>query len=263
MLRTPGHSLRERYDDLEIDFFAATNMMLLMPLLAYSAHISQSYWAHLSESSVRTIVSVVVVIVISTILGWHATKTRKEQNICKLGWEGELKTAEELNQLMLDGCRVYHDLIYQYGNIDHILVCSTGVYTINTKTWSKLKTGLNRAKVAVDRPNQVFRFSQGRTREIPVQALQMEAKWLANNLSNSTGKTVRIIPILALPGWFIDGASIREDYGIINPKKCKSFFLNRREILSSNEVQQIAFQVEQLVRNVTPSFKSEKKWKSS
>lgn len=63
---------------------------------------------------------------------------------CRLGFEGERYVAEELNQLMADGFRVFHDVPFDTYNIDHVLVGPTGVFV------SKPKHGANRylSKVA-------------------------------------------------------------------------------------------------------------------
>ena len=51
-----------------------------------------------------------------------------------LGLMGERAVGEELNLLMAEGCRVFHD--YPGGpnwNIDHVVVAPSGVYGIETK----------------------------------------------------------------------------------------------------------------------------------
>lgn len=57
----------------------------------------------------------------------------KERKNFVLGLEGELATGEELNKLMLDGCRVFHDVPIKYGNVDHVVIGESGVYCVNTK----------------------------------------------------------------------------------------------------------------------------------
>ena len=46
----------------------------------------------------------------------------------RLGFHGERFVAEELNQLMSDGFRVFHDVPFGKYNIDHVLVGSTGAF---------------------------------------------------------------------------------------------------------------------------------------
>jgi hypothetical protein len=56
----------------------------------------------------------------------YLIKRRREY---RLGFAGERAVAEELNQLMLDGCRVFHDVPMEpYGNIDHVLIAPAGIF---------------------------------------------------------------------------------------------------------------------------------------
>jgi len=55
-----------------------------------------------------------------------------------VGAEGERRTAEALARLEADGYRVLHDRCIpgSLANIDHVVVGPTGVYVVETKSWS-------------------------------------------------------------------------------------------------------------------------------
>lgn len=58
----------------------------------------------------------------------------------RLGFHGERVAAEELNQLMREGCHVFHDVPMEpYGNIDHVIVAPSGGFAVETKTRRKRK----------------------------------------------------------------------------------------------------------------------------
>ena len=69
-------------------------------------------------------------------------------------------TSEELNQLMLDGCRVFHDIPFPYGNIDHVVVSRSGVYSVNAKMCGKPKEG-GSVDVVVDHGIYPYRTEAG------------------------------------------------------------------------------------------------------
>jgi len=262
LLRSPGHSLSEKCDELSDKITEVFVFVSIAPILMYAMHISQSYLGGIPESAFRTATMLVTT---SAIMGYFLRRLshlRHERNNYKLGLEGELASAEELNQLMLEGCRVFHDIPMQYGNIDHVVVCSTGVFSINTKALSKPKQGADRAKVIVDYQSHTLK-STGRNRPISVKQLQTESKWLSEHLSKSIGTSVSVKPILALPGWYVEGKNNQADYHVMNPKNQHNYFLKRIKVLSEQEVIQIAFQLEQLCRDISPSFKSDRKWKTA
>ena len=262
LLRSPGHSLREKCDELFDEFIAVFVFVSITPILMYAIHISQSYWGGIPESAFRTAMMLVTTAAFMGYFMRRLSQLRYERNKHKLGLEGELASAEVLNQLMLHGCRVFHDIPMQYGNIDHVVVCSTGVYSINTKALSKPKQGAGRAKVVVDYQSHTLKFTD-RSGAIPVNQLQTESKWLSEHLSKSVGTSVSVKPILALPGWYVEGKYNQAFYDVMNPKNQKHYFLNRKELISEQEVIQISHQLEQLCRNITPSFKEEKKWQTA
>ncbi|MCZ8063078.1 hypothetical protein [Silanimonas sp.] len=54
------------------------------------------------------------------------------------------------------------------------------------------------------------------------QAARQAARWLADFLTGATGNPVRVIPVLALPGWYVElKASLptsSNDVRVVNPK---------------------------------------------
>jgi hypothetical protein len=54
----------------------------------------------------------------------------------RIGYDGELATAQELNQLMRHGYYVFHDLQAENFNIDHIVIGPAGVFAVETKSRS-------------------------------------------------------------------------------------------------------------------------------
>jgi hypothetical protein len=59
------------------------------------------------------------------------------RRITRLGYEGEVATGQELNQLMLHGYHVYHDFVADKFNIDHLVVGPAGVFAVETKARAK------------------------------------------------------------------------------------------------------------------------------
>lgn len=94
---------------------------------------------------------------------------------------------------MLDGCRVFHDIPYQYGNIDHVVVSHSGVYSINTKLRGR-PTGDGNAHIIVDHGSNVIRFPDHEG-PIPTGQLGREAKCLAEHLTKSVGESVKVEPM--------------------------------------------------------------------
>lgn len=260
LMRPPGYSLRlkvnEQSDEVTILFI----FMLLTPLLLYSLHLSQSYFGGVPESVSRTIFILIIGGGIITFLGCRLSKVLTERKNHSLGFQGEMFTGEELNQLMLYSCRVFHDIQFEYGNIDHVVVSPSGVFSIETKMRGKPKkgNGKNKAEVIVDNENKLLRFPDFEY-SIPQKQLETGAAWLSRYLTSSVGIQIPVRPVLALPGWFVKQNNRRGSFSVINPKNSKWFFVNDQVELTSKEIQQVAHQLEQICRDVEPVFRDKKK----
>ncbi|WP_158261319.1 MULTISPECIES: nuclease-related domain-containing protein [Pirellulaceae] len=261
MLRPPGYSLGLKVDDLseEISFYLLS--IMAAPVLLFSLHISQSYFGGEPESYVRATGMCLVGLVIILFIARRLNQLLKERRQKRLGFEGEMFTGEELNQLMLNGCRVFHDIEFPYGNIDHVVVGKSGVYSVNTKMRGKPKVGEGRAEVIVDHDKEVIRFPDW-DYKIPVAQLETEAKWLSQFLTSSTGESIAVEPMLALPGWYIKDRIGRGAAFVFNPQSPKRFFVQNRQVLTETQIKKITHQLEQLCRNVKPSFREDKSWSS-
>lgn len=259
LLRSPGHSLRKNIDELDIEVDSILIAWMLLPAIICLAHLSDSYFRGTPESVGRVVAGLVATIGLSLLIGRTLFKKLDRLRQFKLGLEGELATGQELDQLMLEGCRVFHDIPFPYGNIDHVVVSRSGVFTVNTKMRGKPKEGEGKAEIVVDYENDEIRFPDFNWR-IPSKQLEAESRWLSQHLSAAMGENIQAEPILALPGWFVSKRIGRGNIFVINPVKPKRFFVQSRQAFSDTRVSQLAHHLEQLCRDVQPSFREDPSW---
>lgn len=129
------------------------------------------------------------------------------------GLRAELFTAQELNRLLAKGCAVAHDLPGDHFNIDHVVIGPHVVYVVETKSIRK-PPGRKREdtfKVAYD--GKSLRFPHFVTRAPIIQA-QKQAQWLARYLRDTINQPVRVIPAVALPGWWIYSPTHNRDCAV-------------------------------------------------
>ena len=259
LLRSPGHSLRRKIDDLDIEVDSILTAWMLLPALICLAHLSDSFFRGTPESAGRVAAGIVAAIGLSLVIGRTLIKRLEELRLFKIGLEGELATGQELDQLMLDGCRVFHDIPFPYGNIDHVVVSRSGVFSVNTKMRGKPKEGEGKAEIVVDHEKDEIRFSDFKWR-IPNKQLETESRWLSQHLSAAMGETIEAELILALPGWFISNRIGRGKVFVINPVKPKRVFVHSRQVFSNTRVSQLAHHLEQLCSDVQPSLREDPSW---
>ncbi len=247
MLRAPGESISERIENLSSDIDQYVTFTGFVPLLCYSMYLSTRYVAQTQASPV---VFLILAFGFVAYYGFQLNKAFIQRHKEQLGLDCERSVGQELNQLMLDGYRVYHDFQADNFNIDHVVIGENGVFAIETKGRSKPDKDRGKDDVRVVYDGQMLQFPTWRERE-PLEQAKRQAVWLASWLSSSVGEQVSVKPVLALPGWFVDRKA--KDLLIYNGKNPQYLLkINSETPLTPEMIQRIAHQIDQKCRNVAP-----------
>lgn len=221
VLRGAGDGLRERIIQHSEDFDAvAIFMVLLGPMLfiawAYRWMTDRGFdWSQVSLGGFEVLLLVSLLVALGICYGLsarHASAIRKYRQ----GLAAELATAQCLNQVMAEGGLVFHDFPGDGFNIDHIVIGQGAVFAIETKSRLKPgKGGKESARVAYDGSRLVF---PEHTETRPLEQARFQAEWLARFLASGVGEPVRVIPYVALPGWYVENKVSRPEVLVGNPR---------------------------------------------
>lgn len=246
LLRPPGFTLQQKAEDLHGDFMAFCCIACIMPLYGGLAYFTLDDMPN--DPTARMLLWTVMILISEGYCWFRIWKLYPKYRYARLGMEGEQAVGEELNQLMLHGCRVFHDVPIEYGNVDHVVISNSGVFAVETKMLGELVVAEGKKEVWVDYNTGMLCFPD---RQVPIHAKQLETcqRSLSKLLSQAVGTTIEVEPILALPGWFVRRKG-RPTYCVINPFNAARFFVHKRTVLSPQLVQQIAHQLDQLCRDV-------------
>ena len=174
----------------------------------------------------------------------------KERSNYQLGFDGERFVGELLNQLMLEGCHVFHDFpADKKWNIDHIIVAPTGVFVVETKTLRKQDAPPGRRDNTIVYDGQQLEFPH-ETHDWGLQQAKDNARWLSTWLGSATGEKVFVRPILTFPGWWVESRSNADDIRVVNPKQISSIIFSYRTSLSEDQGNRIVHQLDQKCRDV-------------
>lgn len=247
MLRAPGESISERIEELNIDIDQNLTFTVFVPLLCYSAYLSTRYIAQVQVSPIAFFLLASGFV---AYCGFKLNKAFIQRHNEQLGLDCERAVGQELNQLMLEGYRVFHDFQADNFNIDHVVIGENGVFAIETKGRPKPDRGRGQEDVRVVYDGQVLQFPTWREKE-PLEQAKRQAVWLESWIRSAVGEQVPVKPVLALPGWFVDRKS--KDFLIYNGKNPQYLMKITTETpLSSVMIQRVAHQIEQKCRDVAP-----------
>ena len=163
------------------------------------------------------------------------------------GIEGEKVVGQFLERLREQGYQVFHDLVGEGFNVDHALIGPAGIFTIETKTWSKPQRG--DARIGYD---GITLTVAGREpdRDPLVQA-KAQAHWLRALLFESTGRRMEVQPVVVFPGWFVEAASgSQRAVWVLEPKGLPAFLKNQPQSLGVEDVKLAAYHLSRHVRSV-------------
>lgn len=244
-LRLPGESTRKRAEE---HFETLTDWLLL---LAAASVIAGSAVAMGPEAGrpVRAAILGVPVVGLALVARPRIMRALRGYWNNQLGFKGERVVAEELNQLLSQGWRVFHDVPFDGYNVDHVAVGPAGVFAIETKTRRKRK---DRATVhpahIVKWDGQQLTWPTGGRSDAEVEQAKRNAKAVADFLSKATGEPVACLPVLTLPGWYVD-ASGRGSVIVAATKGLHRLLVKcGAQGISPVAMQRIAYQFEQRCR---------------
>jgi hypothetical protein len=248
MLRAPGESLRRKLEQL--DEKAYVWMAIWMGLAAMSGlFANQGYAQTNSISAAFSHPGVILTLGAEIYIIYKMIRYAGLMRNYRLGLSGELAVGEELNQLMLDRCRVFHD--FPGGddwNIDHIIVAPEGVFAIETKARSKRPALKNQPEHEVQFNGEILIFPDGWTAK-PLEQAERNAIYLADFIKKATGEPSPVIPVVVLPGWYVISKP-NTPTKVLNPKMVRKLVLDSRPIISTAQMQRICYQIEQKCRDV-------------
>ena len=247
-LRSPGESLNRQIMEISDKATEHLVMSITAPILFYAIYMSS-----LSSGTLKLSTSVIIVLITcgTGFIAYHIIKLMKLVNLrqsYRLGYEGEIAVGQELNQLMRDGYYVYHDFPADKFNIDHIVVGTPGVFAVETKARSKPTSKDRKADAKVNYDGTRLQFPNGLDVKSIEQA-KRQAEWLSKWLQKAVGETVRVRPVVALPGWFVKRVA-SGGIPVINPKNFRSIAKTKGGInLSDQMISRIVYQLERKCRS--------------
>ena len=239
-LRLPGESVGDEIVHLRenalMDHVFAAGCVLLLAFMEWFGYLTNSGrhpWAF-------TVLAVVTVAYVAPRI-WRLKKKIKE---LKLGRDGEKIVGEQLECMREQGTQVFHDVPGEGFNLDHVVICTHGIYAIETKTRTKPSS---RARVVVDGDSlTVAGYAPDRN---PIEQVSAAARWLEKTLQQSTGRRFFVRGVVVFPGWYVEQKGPRGDVWVLEPKMLPGFIGNAPAMIAASDVTLAAFHLSQYVRS--------------
>lgn len=241
-LRTPGQSLEEQMRE-QFESRLLLPFVLAFLFVAIAALEWHRYFFDWPPSPI--LMTVIAVSVISFVV-MRFFSVRRELRKLRQDADGEKAVGQFLESFREKGYRVFHDVLGQSFNLDHVLIGPAGVFTIETKTWSKPEKG--EARIVFD-GEKILAGSYAPDRDPVIQA-RAQAGWMKELLSESTARKFEVRSVILFPGWYVDQApgSSRQIW-VLNPKAFEAFLDNEPARLSEDDIKLASFHLSRFIRS--------------
>lgn len=240
-LRLPGQSLEERRRELIEDKLLSAFLLALF----FVIWAGVEWYRYFVPQQPAPWVYSAAALVFLGIFAWRFAKMRPELRDLRLAIDGEKVVGQFLEALREKGYRVFHDLVSEGFNIDHVIIGPAGIFTIETKTWSKPAKG--EARIVFD-GERLTAGGHEPDRNPVVQAVA-QAGWLRELLAESTGRRFDVKPVVVFPGWFIEQTSqSTKKLWVLNPKALPDFLVNEGVRLSAEDIKLAAYHLSRHIR---------------
>jgi hypothetical protein len=242
-LRQAGQSLDEEIRRLEGEI-----------LYKYAIYIAgffvlaiTDWYRYLTKLTVTPWLSTTFAIVTFIYALYRIRIIKMQVELLELARDGERAVGEYIDKLRAQGYSIFHDIVGEGFNIDHVLLSPSAIFTIETKTRSKPKAGTS--KVSYDGQKiLVDGFEQDRDTLVQAKA---QSQWLRKVLLESTGKNYEVRPVILFPGWYIESSHSAQSSGVwvLNPKALPTFIQNIPKHISDPDLHLAAFHISRLIRS--------------
>lgn len=241
-LRDPGQSVAELLQERLIDDVFAPVVVAIMFVVLAAAEWWRYFFATPPAPVLYTIVAVVTVIYVA----YKVYRAWPKLKALKLARDGEKVVGQFLERLRGSGFQVFHDIVGPTFNIDHVVIGPAGVFTVETKTWSKPASG----QAIIQFDGEQLTAAGWRPDRDPVVQAKAQAAWLRDVLIESTGKPFRVRPMVLFPGWFIEQSpGSKREIWVLNPKAVPSFLEAEQDTLTPEDVKLASFHLSRFVRS--------------
>jgi hypothetical protein len=207
------------------------------------ASVAATHWVwYLTKAPPAPWFFTVLTVIAVALVALKMAKFRRRSKRLLQAREGERAVAQHLDsELRRDGYEIFHDVPGDGFNVDHLVVGPSGVFVIETKTYSK----------PVGRESRVA-FSDGnvlidghRPRRNPLNQVRSLARWARGLLLDTTGKAIPVQPVVIFPGWFVEPMPKDCDVWVLNEKPAVTFIRNGRGRLDETTRAQVCGQIRQ------------------
>lgn len=244
-LRLPGQSLDDQRYDIAYDEVVAPSMAIMLAVLLAVLE----WFRYFMDLPLMPWFCTVIAVIVAVYFGCKIVRAIPRLRLLRQGSEGEKVIGQLLEKFRADGFQVYHDILGEGFNIDHVIVGPQGTFTIETKTISKPQRG----SVEVVFDGEKITVNGWTPERDPVVQAQAESKWLHDMLQSASGRSFWVQPVIVYPGWYVREIAQESRIWVLNPDRLLQKIKAQPVRLAPEDIALIGDRISVHVRNCVKS----------
>ena len=239
-----GESLENKINQLGDEVFEA--LLPSMVTFAASVFIWMIYLGFLPVSLLSAVFMTILLVVFSVRAFVKIRKLNRQIKNHRKGLDGERYVGTKLERLSSNSTFVFHDVVCGKFNIDHVIISTKGIFTIDTKNWALPDRDYNKADFIFKDGELID--STGVLQSDLMHKIESQGRWLEGKINEWTKNRYPVYRVGIMIGAYVD--NINKDfskYWIINDGAFAGFFDKEREKYPLNDVLRIADSLQRFI----------------
>lgn len=234
----PGQASFEQIDSLRFHGRSWVFQAVSIPLVTGAGYLATTFWAPLVITYRGAVVMVVLGAIAEAYVLFRYFCARADYRTNLREYKTKLLTAEALYPFEDRGDFVCHELRLGHLDIDHILVGTKGIFTIQTHPRALVSENPDGCKDTVSYDGRGIYFPKGMDDNELTRALE-SAELLSAWLSRGLNMPVACRAIISMPGWRVKRTSA-DGIPVVNPRQFESLFAHiSARVLTPEQIQTI------------------------
>jgi hypothetical protein len=246
LLRLPGQSIDEQISHI------LNEKQFNYALLAFGFFLlAGGAWIQvLTRSQFDPWIFSAIAIVVIGYCAFRVRQTAKEVQRLRMARDGERTVAEQLDVLKGKGAIVFHDLVGDGFNLDHVVLSSRGIFVVETKTYTKRAKG----SPTITFDGKTLLVNGFEPKRNPIAQAESNARWLSQMIRASTGKEFYVRPVVLFPGWFVEQFPKESFVWVLNPQALPSFIEHEPNRISESDLHMASYHLARYIRAHAQGF---------
>ena len=210
IMREAAQRFRDELDRLTCSQSTYLSGALVFVMLYIAAYILQAKMLFTGYPSWQLYLQLGFLGMVFAYAAYYLVKTALARHRIKFVRDANVAVGHQLQQMSVEGTRVFHDVETSAGIVDHVIVSQKGLYAINVVARRSGKRAHTRIQ------ENTIEFSNSKVTQSIVEIVAKTTR-LQKEFRELLGHKIRVRSVIAVPGWDI-GEQSNEDHLLVNER---------------------------------------------